>query len=114
MEANNEIMVVFHKGRGGRFYNPGHLTFRGEMTISEMESLAGDDIFPQEDGTILDGAGNKVGEVGGRVLDFDGAYDTLYATGYEDLTDEEIAAVKRADERISERLQAACGWATSL
>jgi hypothetical protein len=35
-------IVAFHVGRGGRFYNPGHLTFIGEKSIGDFT----DSLYP--------------------------------------------------------------------
>lgn len=33
---NKKIILAFHIGRGGRFNNPGHLTYLGEQAITEL------------------------------------------------------------------------------
>lgn len=78
----NDIILHFHVGRGGRFYNQGFMTYEGEESLSDFVAHNGQDIFVDNDGYYMDGAGNSLGdakegdEVG--VLDFDGEYDTDY------------------------------------
>lgn len=35
-ENQNQTIVAFHVGRGGRSWNPGHVSFIGEKKISEF------------------------------------------------------------------------------
>ena len=35
-ENQNQTIVAFHVGRGGRYWNPGHVSFIGEKKISEF------------------------------------------------------------------------------
>lgn len=39
MATSNKTIVYFHTGRGGRFNNAGHRTFRGLKNISEVLTL---------------------------------------------------------------------------
>lgn len=94
-----ETIVAFHIGRGGRFYNGGHLTFLGEGKISDytedcfapvmvdensnsdLPELI-DDNSPEAEWT--DCNGNSVGltnaeyQSGIGRIDMDGEYDTTY------------------------------------
>ena len=45
MENSKKIIVSFHIGRGGRFYNSGHVTFLGEENINHYT----DDLFVRYD-----------------------------------------------------------------
>jgi hypothetical protein len=45
MKNPNEIYVAFHIGRGGRFYNSGHVTYMGEMDIHKLIELNSNDLF---------------------------------------------------------------------
>lgn len=90
----NETMVFFRIGRGGKSYKPGHVFFFGEGNIKRLEEYISDRMF-ERDGKFYDCSGNEVGEVGGGRYDFDGDYQTYYATPYDQLTEEEIEAVRR-------------------
>jgi hypothetical protein len=78
----SDTILHFHIGRGGRFYNQGFITYKGEESLSDFVAHNGQNIFIDNDGYYMDGAGNSLGdakegdEVG--VLDFDGEYDTDY------------------------------------
>lgn len=86
--SNAETIVAFHIGRGGRFYNQGHLTFVGEKKIGDfIEELFWDE---DENGNAIPDAelrtetGHEVGctwaevETGIGRIDIDGDYDTTY------------------------------------
>ena len=34
--SDNRIVVAFHIGRGGQFYNPGHKTYKGEINFTQL------------------------------------------------------------------------------
>lgn len=104
----NQIIVAFHIGRGGRFYNAGHKTFLGELNFRDLQKLNADNIFHRnrdERGRfikteIYDGAGNFVSDddpkgLIGR-LDFDGDFDTDYCKYIEDCTDEELQIIAKS------------------
>ena len=105
-DANNPILH-FHKGRGGRFYNQGYITYEGEESLSDFVAHNGQDVFLDEDGYYMDGAGNSLGtakegdDVG--TLDFDGEYDTDYFIYMSDIEiddrwyDAVIKAIKNGD-----------------
>lgn len=103
---NESTMVAFHIGRGGRFYNGGHLTFLGEGKIADFteDCCAPSTILVDEDGNEelivdmetpdamwTDENGNGVGLTNeeykdgiGRI-DMDGEYDTTYTTYLKDV-----------------------------
>ena len=104
MEKNT--IVAFHIGRGGSFYNPGHLTFIGVQKIGETSDFL-NNCFPPADESDPeaewhDGSGNSVGltnaqlESGIGRIDQDGHYDTIYTKKIEGLDENEIDAVREA------------------
>lgn len=42
---NSGIIVAFHVGRGGRFYNAGHVTYIGEKNFQDLIALNDSHIF---------------------------------------------------------------------
>lgn len=104
-----ETIVAFHIGRGGRFYNGGHLTFLGEGKISdytedcfvpvkidensdsELPELI-DDNSPEAEWT--DCNGNSVGltnaeyQSGIGRIDIDGEYNTTYTMRLGDIEED--------------------------
>ena len=94
LEENKDLIVAFHIGRGGRFYNSGHLSYIGENTINYFTN----DLFLSEDESeYLDLNGEKVGLLvendGIGRIDIDGQYDTTYTTTVGQMTDEEVSAI---------------------
>lgn len=115
------IYVSFHIGRGGRFHNPGHLTFRGEEDFQYLIAECSDsciiisedvdgNTLPDEDWTLEDHGGNVIlqgrSEIDARTgrLEWDGEYDTDYTTTADELSDEEIEAIKVSGAYISDEL----------
>jgi hypothetical protein len=104
-----EIYVYFHVGRGGRFYNAGHMEYRGEYDFQELLSDAlnnccvyirntDDNEQPLDDeawtletetGRVLLQGRDKI-EARTGILDFDGEYHTDYVTTADELTDAEL------------------------
>jgi hypothetical protein len=99
-----ETIVAFHIGRGGRFYNGGHLTFLGEgkisdytedcwapKTVDDNEELI-DDNSPEAEWT--DCNGNSVGltnaeyQSGIGRIDMDGEYNTTYTMRLGDIEED--------------------------
>ena len=113
----NQIIVAFHIGRGGRFYNAAHKTFLGELNFWDLQWLNADNIFYRDRDErgrfmkteIYDGSGNLVSDddpkgLIGR-LDFDGDYDTDYCKYIEDCTDEELQIIAKSIDFKSFELQ---------
>ena len=112
--VNNEqknVVVAFHIGRGGRFYNGGHKTFM--PFVSKLQDCFGENFFindEYEDGTplpddqwqLIDGGGNVILE--GReaiesetgILDWDGEYNTDIVRYIEDCRDDEMEILYQA------------------
>ena len=109
-----KLFVRFHVGRGGRFYNPGHLSFVNEDNFQDLISACKDDAnlfevnsvydeetdtekdLPEEEWYLYD-AGNKILVQGKEAmeaetgcLDWDGEYDTDYVKTTDELNDKEI------------------------
>jgi hypothetical protein len=98
IEKRNEIcrniIVAFHIGRGGRFFNPGHLSFCG---VKNIDYFIDNHLFLNED-RYLDSNGKfiisvKDVESGIGTLNFDGEYDTTYTKLLSDITDREKEAI---------------------
>lgn len=94
LEENKDLILAFHIGKGGRFYNSGHLSYIGENTINYFTN----DLFLSEDESeYLDLNGEKVGllfeNTGIGRIDIDGEYDTTYTTTVGQMTDEELSAI---------------------
>lgn len=80
METKKSI-VAFHVGRGGRFYNAGHLTYHPDIhSLWEVFKIGGE----FEDFEDFDDIECETG-----VLDFDGDYDTWIVKDVWDCTDRE-------------------------
>lgn len=115
-KQENRVIVSFHIGRGGRFYNSGHKTYLGEKNFQDLiQSESGNLCIVNRDEqgkfikpTILDDSGNVVSTddinslIG--ILDFDGDYDTSIAKYLENCTDDEIDLIRKSDEPKSEEL----------
>lgn len=104
-----ETIIAFQIGRGGRFYNAGHLSFLGIQKIDEtsgyingcypprLEGSEEDDQSP--DAEWHDGNGNKVGltnamiESGIGIIDFDGDCNTTYTKMIKDVNEQEVKAI---------------------
>ncbi len=97
--ANKGIIVAFHIGRGGRWYNAGFKTFIGEKKIGEFT----DDLFIYNNSYYIDCNGNAVGltceeeETGVGRINEDGEYDTTYSQYLEDCSEEEIELINNSD-----------------
>lgn len=107
MKDIKSIKVWFHVGRGGKFNNGGHKTYRG--VVNQLSDCFGDSTvidfnedgnpLPDEDWVLLDSGGNVI--LNGRdqieaetgVLDWDSEYDTDIVRYLEDCTDEEYQLI---------------------
>jgi len=93
----NKKIVAFHIGRGGRYYNAGHLSYIGEYEISHFIN----DLFIQENGEYFDGSENSVGltekevETGIGRIDVDGLYDTTYCKFLDECNEEELELIAK-------------------
>lgn len=131
--TENTIYVSFHVGRGGRFHNPGHISFIGEFDFQQLLKVCSDSLFWvqetfDEDGNekplaesewyVHDGtdmhllAGRAEMEAKTGCLNFDNDYDKDYTTTLGDCDDAEMEALRRAYNGIdrytmSDELQAA-------
>lgn len=113
------IYLSFKVGRGGRFHNPGYVTFLGEFDFQELISRCGDSLMlidttwdeetyeevplPESewkmvdtgDNIILEGKDEIEAKTG--VLDFDGDYDKAYTVTLDEVwKDEEWEALRKA------------------
>jgi hypothetical protein len=107
-------ILKFKIGRGGRFYNGGHLSFEG-VTKGISYTYEFNDLFPpmkneeekdhSPDAEWTDGSGNSVEltnamiESGIGRINMDGKYDTVYTIYAKDLSENEAKLVfKEAQE----------------
>ena len=111
MKTNNleKRVAMFHIGRGGRFYNSGHLTFVGFNKINECHDWQQNtfDKTRDEKGKfckpyLIDCSGNvlmdadqyqEAVETGIGILNFDHDYDTTYTTYTDELSVAELEAM---------------------
>lgn len=108
---SENTILCFHIGRGGRFYNPGHLTFSGTKKITETSDFSnlvapkyknGNDDLRTLKAEWLDETGNSVEltnemvKTGIGIINHDHAYDTTYTTYLKDLTENEISSIVEA------------------
>lgn len=106
-----KLIVAFHVGRGGRFFNPGHKTFNGHVkrlsdcyehnAFIHREDFNGNPL-PDEEWILDNGSGRAL--LTGRdaiespvgVLDWDGDYDTDIVKYIEDCDEVELELVYQA------------------
>ena len=116
MTDSTKIIVAFHIGRGGRFFNGGHKTFLGEMNYQDLIDMNSDNLFVtyrDEQGRfctpflvncncnmVSDTIKGDVGE-----LNFDNEYDTDYCKLIQDCTDAEIRIIEASTIYKSEELE---------
>ncbi len=95
-------IVKFHIGRGGRFYNGGHLSFLGFEGLNEHDIQ--NCFLNMETKEFEDGQGNSVGltegeyESGIGTVDHDGEYNSTYAKYLGDCTEKEIFLIVKDSE----------------
>ncbi len=105
----NLIIVKFHIGRGGRFNNQGHLTFKGVQRIDEGDSF-NELFFNDKTKEYQNCQGGEVGlteveaDSGIGRIDQDGDYDTTYTTTIEDLTEEEESLIRESSGYEAEQI----------
>lgn len=104
-----DTIVSFHIGRGGRFHNPGHLSFIGEMDIKDLLRLCDNSrnwTFWQDRDSkgkfctpgYYDTSGyliisDKQIATGIGWLEWDTIYDTDYSIRLEDCDEKELQAI---------------------
>lgn len=103
---DENTLVSFRMGRGGRFHNGGHLYF---LDFNKpIRDYVNDDVFPPMIGEKIDTDplaeftdcnGNRVGltnkeyEEGVGKIDLDGIYNTCYVTRLGDIDERELTAM---------------------
>ena len=111
------LIVAFHVGRGGRFYNGGHVSFIGEKNMHQLINMNDNHVFYEDrvngkfskpyytdsNGNIIVDTDDYSKEVGR--LDFDGIYDTYYCKYIEDCTDSELELINDSDRYKSVQLE---------
>lgn len=112
---DSALIVSFQIGRGGKFYNPNHLTYVGEKDLPELINMRDNELFvydKDEDGNdcdpfVMDGNGNDVcSEINDTgTLNFDGVYDTMYAKKVEDCDSTELDVIAQSEEIKSAELE---------
>lgn len=125
MKTYNEIYVSFHVGRGGRFHNPGHITFIAECDFQELIVKRSSDLIlcnttwdedkdeevdlAPEDWKLVDTGSNVIlegkDEIEAKkgVLEFDTIYDKDYTCSLDECDDKEWEALKEAYEGVDGR-----------
>lgn len=111
-----KIIVAFHIGRGGRFFNAGHKTYEGEKSLQDIIRIHSDNLYEvNRDGNgrfckpyLADCSGNEVcdtptAQVG--VLDFDGDYNTYICRYIEDCSQYELDLIAQDGGWKSAELQ---------
>lgn len=108
---SENTILCFHIGRGGRFNNPGHLSFDGTKKITETSDFSnlyppkfknGNDDLKTLKAEWLDEIGNSVEltnemiKTGVGRINIDNDFDTTYTTYLKDLTENEIDAIMEA------------------
>lgn len=106
LRKENGTILEFHIGRGGRFHNPGFLTFQGSgKSISETPAFNylypplfknGNDNFRTLDSEWRCESGDEMGltnrmvKSGIGIINIDNEYDTTYTTYARDMSDDEL------------------------
>ena len=121
----NEIYVSFHVGRGGRYHNPGYVTFVAECDFQELIAKRSDNLIlcdtiwdeekneevalDDEDWQLVDTGSNVI--IKGRnaieakkgVLEFDTIYDKDYTITLDECDEKEWDALRYAYEKPLKR-----------
>lgn len=114
---NNKIIVAFHIGRGGRYYNSGHKSYIGEKSFKEIISENQNHIYIKDRDVngkyikpiITNESGNEISdnnindETG--TLNFDEDYDTTISKYIEECTETEIQLIEESKIYKSEELK---------
>jgi hypothetical protein len=116
MKNVNKTILHFHIGRGGRFNNPGFLTFEGVRNLQDVLNLYGDKhwwFIYERDAKgrfctpyLTDSNGNSFGltvkeiELGIGIWEIDNDFNTHYTKYAEDLNDDEIKLVLKEAEKF--------------
>lgn len=118
MKNTNRIIVAFHTGRGGRFYNAGHVSFIGEKNFQELISINENNLFSQNrdeqgrfckpflvdlNGNIIVDAEDLNNEVGR--LTFDGQYDSDYSCYLDECSENEFKIIYESSNYKSYELE---------
>lgn len=124
---SSEQVLEFHIGRGGRFFNAGHLTYNG-MVDSITSTSAFNSLFAQHDESdneldefeYFDGNGNGVeltktqAKEGTGTINIDNDYDTTYCIRVSEVDENQMEVILR-DTKGSWEFQNILfqtGWAT--
>ena len=116
------MRAYFKIGRGGRFYNGGHLHVMGIGDDIDLASIAVNELnlFPEDGLGLFDGNGrklldidewNKVCKTGCGRIDIDGEYNTVYVRESVDLDGREVKAIIDDDyysDRMVDIISAEC------
>lgn len=107
---DENTIVAFHIGRGGRFNNDGHITFLGQHTIDEFVHdlfISDDEGFYKTESGHNTGLTKEAAESGIGRIDIDGGYDTTYTMRVGDIDgySDEWNAVFRESSFDAEQVQ---------
>lgn len=111
-KIKTNIIVAFHIGRGGQFYNPGYREYIGECDIWDIvsERLANDTFVVNRDSDgkfckehVLDGGGNEVVDAedwkaGVGTIDIDGNYDSYEVMRITDCDEDDLGMIVNEGE----------------
>ena len=111
LTSGNEkrIIVAFHIGRGGRFYNSGHVSFIGEKNFQDLIQMNSNILFYTDrvngkfakphyvdsNGTVMVDGDNFKDQTG--TLNFDYDYDTDKACYIDECTEKELEIINSSD-----------------
>jgi hypothetical protein len=117
-QTEKKVIVAFHIGRGGQFYNAGHKTYIGEKNLNDLIKL--NDLYyydneDREEGEKVeegwyDAVGNfkltkEEGEQETGIIDLDGEFDTDIVRYLEDCTESELKLIAESNESKSYQLE---------
>lgn len=105
----NSTIIKFHIGRGGQYYNQGHLSFKRIQRIDEGD-VYNSLFLNEETKEYYTETGSEVGlteeeaATGIGRIDIDGDYDTTYTTTIKELTKKEIEVLKNDSDYDAEEI----------
>ena len=114
----NKVIVCFHIGRGGRFYNAGYISYVGEMDINTVLEYQSKNVYyydRDKNGRFCspyfaDLNGKKLisikeAETGVCTLDWDGIYDTDICCYLDECNEEQLRIIQGSDVYKSVELE---------
>ena len=113
---NEKLIVAFHIGRGGKYYNAGNRTFAGEKNLQTLINNESNNLYyyTMENGLPESGyydcnnnliISEKDAEKDTGRLEFDGDYDTLYCKDIHDCDEQELKIITESKDYKSPELE---------